>query len=40
MRWVPRLAVRLCLGVSVGLGVILVLYCTSLPAKPFVYVGF
>ncbi len=28
------------LGLLVGLGFILILYCLTLPAKPFVYVGF
>jgi len=31
---------RFCLGFLAGLGLILVFYCLSLPAKPFVYVGF
>lgn len=28
------------LGLCVGLGLILIFYCLTLPAKPFVYVGF
>lgn len=28
------------LGLLVGAGLILILYCLTLPAKPFVYVGF
>jgi hypothetical protein len=35
-----KLSVRFLLGLLAGAGLLVILYCLSLPAKPFVYVGF
>lgn len=40
MKTLRFLSWKFCLGLLVGLGFILILYCLTLPAKPFVYVGF
>jgi hypothetical protein len=40
MKQWTALLVRFALGVLVGGGMLLVFYCLTLPAKPFVYVGF
>lgn len=40
MKNLRYLAGRFLLGLLCGLGLVLILYCLSLPAKPFVYVGF
>lgn len=40
MKIVRKLGLKFLLGLLVGLGCILILYCLTLPAKPFVYVGF
>ncbi len=40
MKNLRYLAGRFLLGLLCGLGFVLILYCLSLPAKPFVYVGF
>jgi hypothetical protein len=33
-------AVAWFVGVGLGVGLLIILYCMSLPAQPFVYVGF
>lgn len=40
MKMLRPLGWKFCLGLLAGLGLILILYCLTLPAKPFVYVGF
>lgn len=38
-QWTKLLA-RFAVGMLVGGGLLVVFYCLTLPAKPFVYVGF
>lgn len=40
MKMLRLLSWKFCLGLLVGLGLILIFYCLTLPAQPFVYVGF
>jgi len=40
MKALRKLSLGFGLGMLAGLGVILILYCLMLPAKPFIYVGF
>jgi hypothetical protein len=37
--WI-RLSLGFLLGMTVGIGLVVILYCLTIPAKPFVYVGF
>jgi hypothetical protein len=40
MKTLRYLSWKFCLGLLAGFGLILIFYCLTLPAKPFVYVGF
>jgi hypothetical protein len=40
MKTFRELSWRFGLGLLTGLGIIVILYCLTLPAQPFVYVGF
>ena len=40
MKKIRKLTLRFFYGLLAGLGVALVLYCLTMPAKPFIYVGF
>ena len=40
MKRARQLTLKFCLGLLAGFGCLLVVYCLTLPAIPFVYVGF
>ncbi len=40
MKQFRQLFLKFCLGMLVGFGCIFIIYCITLPAIPFVYVGF
>ena len=40
MKKFRKLALLFVYGLLAGFGVVLVLYCLTMPAKPFIYVGF
>ena len=40
MKRLRKLSLKFFLGLLTGLIALLILYCLTLPAKPFVYVGF
>ena len=40
MKKFRKLALQFCYGLFAGLGLVIILYCLTMPAKPFIYVGF